>query len=74
MAKVTFDELVSKALHDTKFRSSLIRDPKKALSSLGIKATPKMVAALNAVDYASLGKVASAFGRNAGVHPDTALC
>jgi hypothetical protein len=74
MAKVNFDELVNKALHDATFRASIIKDPRRALTGLGVKPTAKMVAALNSVDYASLGKVANAFGRNAGVHPDTALC
>lgn len=74
MAKVTFDELVGKALHDTKFRSSMIKNPRRALTGLGIKPTDQMVKALKDLDYASLAKVANAFGRNAGVHPDTLLC
>lgn len=74
MAKVSFDELVNKALHDDKFRAALVKDPKRALTGLGVKPTAKMVSALNGLDYASLSKVADAFGRNAGVHPDTAIC
>jgi hypothetical protein len=70
---MTFDELVEKVLNDPPFRKQLIKDPHAALQSVGVTATPEMVAALNQVDYASMTKVADLFGRADGIHPDSPL-
>lgn len=68
---MTFDQLVEKVMDDPAFRMELIKDPKSALESVGVTATPEMIQALDGVDYASITKVADLFGRRSGIHPDS---
>jgi len=67
--KYTIHQLVTKMLGDVKFRAAVIKDPAKALRSIGVKPTAAQVAALKAVDWNSLDRVYASFA--AGIHPDT---
>ena len=68
-SRMTFHQLVVKMLGDTKFRNAVIRDPEKALTSIGANPTKKQIAALKGVDWNEVEKVMQAF--SAGMHPDT---
>jgi hypothetical protein len=74
--KFSFDDLLKKVASDRKFRITLVHDPAKALSDIGVDATPGMIAAVKGVDPKSIEAVAEAFGADSeGVHADTlALC
>lgn len=68
-SRMTFHQLVIKMLGDTKFRSAVIRDPEKALTSVGANPTKKQIDALKGVDWSEVEKVMAAF--SSGMHPDT---
>lgn len=72
---MTFDQLLKKIADDEDFRSTLVRDPKKALEDAGVHPTDDMLSAIKGVDKNSLEAVAAAFGSEPGqVHADTAFC
>jgi hypothetical protein len=66
---MNFNQLVTKLLADTRFRSAVQKNPAAALKSAKIKATSAQVSALKSVDWNSLEKVQNAF--RAGLHPDS---
>lgn len=68
-APVDFNHLVIRMLGDVKFRVALMKNPDKALRSIGAKPTKQQIAALKSVDWSSLNKVFNAF--KSGMHPDT---
>ena len=74
--KFSFDDLLKKVAADRDFRITLVHDPAKALSDIGVDATPDMIHAIKGVDPKSIEAVAEAFGADSqGVHADTiALC
>ena len=72
----SFDDLLTKVAADRDFRITLVHDPAKALSDIGVAATPEMINAIKGVDPKSIEAVADAFGADSqGVHADTiAVC
>jgi hypothetical protein len=68
-APFDFNHLVIRMLGDAKFRAAVIKNPEKALRAIKAKPTKQQVAALKAVDWASLEKVFNSFKK--GVHPNT---
>ena len=70
-APLDFNHLVIRMIGDVKFRAALIKNPEKALKSIGAKPSKQQIAALKAVDWNAMQKVFLAF--KAGMHPDTAF-
>ncbi len=68
-APLDFNHLVIRMLGDVKFRAAVVKNPEKALRSIKAKPTKQQIAALKAVDWASLDKVFAAF--RAGMLPDS---
>ncbi len=74
--KFSFDDLLKKVASDRDFRITLVHDPSKALSDIGVDASPDMIKAIQGVDPKAIEAVAEAFGADSeGVHADTiAVC
>ncbi|HET9513943.1 MAG TPA: Os1348 family NHLP clan protein [Gemmatimonadales bacterium] len=66
---IGFNQLVVKMLGDATFRAAVMKNPAAALRSIRVKATARQIAALKAVDWASLERVFQSFQK--GVHPNT---
>ncbi len=56
-------DIIGKALKDSKFCSDLIAYPEKTLEANGIKPTPEMVEALRNLDENAVQKLAAAFSK-----------
>lgn len=62
-----FEEMVRKAMKNKKFRSTLKRNPTKALKSVGVTATPKLHSAIKKLNWNSLSKVNQHYRSAAGI-------
>ncbi len=70
--KFTFDDLLKKVASDRDFRITLVHDPSKALSDVGVHASPEMIKAIKGIDPKAIEAVADAFGADSkGIHADT---
>jgi len=54
-------DLIGKALTDTQFCSSLIREPEQTLRAHGVEPTKEMIDALKELDETAVQKLAAAF-------------
>lgn len=60
-----FDSLLNKLMADRSFGATLIADPEATLRAHGVEPTSEMVAAVRALDPASLERLVGAFGQAA---------
>ncbi|HEU5220191.1 MAG TPA: Os1348 family NHLP clan protein [Gemmatimonadales bacterium] len=62
MSVKELESVLHHAVSDSEFRKLLVTDPAAALASKGIQSTPERVAALKALSFPQLQKLASSFG------------